>query len=206
MIESIGDYQEREAEEMRRDRRRELEARFLPQEYQMFTPGEDKDTLNQPDLLTKHIKTERPNMKVDEAFPSKYLTAADLCNSTVTVVIETMIMEEVQKGEDKKPVVYFRGKNKGLVLNKTNANTIADMHGQEMDTWGGKSISLWPTQTEFQGRAVACIRVKLGGSDGPQTSPVAQAEAFVEGVKYSNLQEINQDTNSNVVSPDDIPF
>ncbi len=133
-------------------------------------------------------------MKINDAFPSKYLAAADLNDRTVTVVIETIQMEVVgEEPKQEKPVVYFRGKQKGLVLNKTNATTIADMHGQDTDDWPGKQISIWPTQTEFKGSAVPCIRVKLGS-----TVPVAQAEAFVE--------QITPDPSQGEVPADDIPF
>jgi len=99
-------------------------------------------------------------MKISDAFPSKYISAADLNDQAVVVTIEKIRMEEIGDQEEK-PVVYFSGRNKGLVLNKTNATTIAGIHGQDTDDWVGKSISLFPTQTEFQGRAVECIRVKI---------------------------------------------
>lgn len=130
-------------------------------------------------------------MKIADAFPSKYLSAADLQDRTISVVIEIVSMEEV--GDDEKPIVYFRGKQKGLVLNKTNATTIALMHGEDTDNWTGKVIALWPTQTEFQGRAVPCIRVKLGKSPA-----VAEAEVFVE--------EIKPDPSQGEMPADDIPF
>lgn len=47
MPETRDQYQEREAEEMRRETQREREARFLPQEYQRweyFDAGEDDAT------------------------------------------------------------------------------------------------------------------------------------------------------------------
>ena len=38
-----------------------------------------------------------------------------------------------------------------MVLNKTNANTIAKMHGEETDDWAGKRIILCAREVEFQG-------------------------------------------------------
>ena len=99
-------------------------------------------------------------MRISEAFPSKYLSAADLADKTINVVIETVRLEEIGDQEEK-PVMYFKDINKGFVLNKTNATTIAGIHGDDTTEWIGKSISLFPTQTEFQGRAVECIRVKI---------------------------------------------
>lgn len=99
-------------------------------------------------------------MKINDAFPSKYLAAADLDDKTVPVEIEKVRMEEIGDQEEK-PVIYFKNQNKGMVLNKTNATTIAGIHGNDTDEWIGKMISLFPTQTEFQGKAVECIRVKI---------------------------------------------
>ena len=148
-------------------------------------------------------------MKVSDAFPSKYLAAADLAGRTVVVVIDSILVERVSE-EPKKdlPVLYFRDKNKGLALNKTNATTIEGMHGDEMDDWIGKRISLWPTQTEFNGRAVPCIRVRLGS-----TQPVAEAEEFIEKIAQPAQPEpgVTSPSPFNSIQPfappaDDIPF
>jgi hypothetical protein len=39
-------------------------------------------------------------------------------------------------------VVYFQGKQKGLVTNKTNANNIAALYGDDTDDWIGQKIML----------------------------------------------------------------
>jgi hypothetical protein len=110
-------------------------------------------------------------MDINQAFPSRYLKAADLQGKTVAVTIDRCLYEDIGSDEQK-PVVYFVNKEKGLVLNKTNANTIAEQHGFETNDWHGKAISLWPTQTDFQGRVVACIRVLLQQPAAP--APAAQ--------------------------------
>lgn len=98
-------------------------------------------------------------MKVSEAFPSQYLKAADLNGRNVSLTIKNVDIETI--GDDRKPVVYFEGKEKGLVLNKTNANTIAFTYGDDMDEWRGGEIIIFPTTTDFQGRTVDAIRVKI---------------------------------------------
>jgi hypothetical protein len=56
--------------------------------------------------------------------------------------------------------VYFKGKEKGLVLNKTNGNMIAEVAGDDdTDNWGGASIVLYPTRVDMQGKRVDAIRV-----------------------------------------------
>jgi hypothetical protein len=110
-------------------------------------------------------------MKVSEAFPSQYLKAADLNGRNVTLTIKNVDLETI--GDDRKPVAYFEGKEKGLVLNKTNANTIAFAYGDDMDEWRGGEIIIFPTTTDFQGRTVDAIRVKIPPRK-PAGSPTAQ--------------------------------
>lgn len=112
-------------------------------------------------------------MNINDAFPSKYLKASDLKNRTVNVVIENVAIERL--GNDNKVVVYFEGKDKGLVLNKTNANMIAEItEQQEMDNWIGHKIAVYPTHVDFQGKRTPAIRVEYpvnGGTLAGQPPP-----------------------------------
>jgi len=106
-------------------------------------------------------------MRVSEAFPSEYLKAADLRDRNVLVVIDHVEMKDI--GDDHKPVLFFQGKDKGMVLNKTNANNIAAAHGDDTDDWTGKEIVLFPAMVDFQGKTVQAIRVRAPrASDRPK--------------------------------------
>lgn len=98
-------------------------------------------------------------MRVSDAFPSQYLKAADLQGRTVKVTIDRYTFEEV--GDDRKPILYFVGKEKGLVLNKTNANEIAFTYGDDMDDWGGKVIELFSMMVSYQGKNMPGLRVRV---------------------------------------------
>jgi hypothetical protein len=105
-------------------------------------------------------------MKMSEAFPSKFLKAADLQGRALTVTIERVEMDDPSGKEGKgdepmKPIVYFQGKQKGLVLNKTNAGTIAHHYSDESDAWVGKALELYPDTTMYQGQMVPCLRVRV---------------------------------------------
>lgn len=97
-------------------------------------------------------------MHISTAFPSEYLKAADLQGRNISVVIERVEMRDV--GDDTKPVIYFRGKERGVVLNKTNANNIAMAYGDDTDAWTGKEVILYETMVDFQGRSVQAIRIR----------------------------------------------
>lgn len=97
---------------------------------------------------------------IRDAFPSNWLKAADLQGRSFLVKIHEVVKEEV--GKDDRLVVYFDGKGqKGLVLNKTNAEMIASKHGDDYETWGGAEVELYPDKTQFQGTLVDCIRVRI---------------------------------------------
>ncbi len=99
-------------------------------------------------------------MKLNEAFPSKWLKATDLDGQPRLVTIESVKLEAVEEGKPAKPVIALRGMTQGLVLNKTNGNILAAFLSDDTDTWTGKKIVLYPTQAEFQGKLVDCIRVR----------------------------------------------
>lgn len=98
-------------------------------------------------------------MRISGAFPSEFLRAADLQDRTVAVTMEKIEMRDI--GGDHKPVLFFQGKERGLVLNKTNANTISAVYGDESDNWSGQPLMLFPCMVDFQGRQVQAIRVRV---------------------------------------------
>lgn len=108
-------------------------------------------------------------MNIDGAFPSTYLKHADLNNRAIRLTMANVVIEEV--GDDSKPVLYFQGAKKGLVLNKINAATISTAYGHETDAWTGKVIEIYPDMTHFQGRPTPCIRVRAPLAPAPAHAP-----------------------------------
>lgn len=103
-------------------------------------------------------------MKINEMFTSQWLRAADVDgladdNDNAKLTIDNIKMETV--GDNEKPVVYFQEVDTGLVLNKTNANTLASLFGNDTDAWIGKAVYLFTTEVDFQGKQVLSIRVRM---------------------------------------------
>lgn len=98
-------------------------------------------------------------MRMSEEFPSKYLKAADLQNRDVKVAMSHVEREKI--GDDFKPVLYFKGKEKGVVLNKTNAGTIVDAYGDDTDDWGDQELILFSVMVDFQGKVAPAIRCRV---------------------------------------------
>lgn len=123
-------------------------------------------------------------MKVNDAYPSKFLTAEDLDGSDVNVTIDDVQLEEIGQGADKqkKLVLSFRGKKKGLVVNKTNANTISKvLASDDTDDWIGQTITIGPREVEFKGEMVWSIRVSLKKPGPKKPAPAPEPEPDQDG-------------------------
>ncbi len=122
--------------------------------------------------------------KLSEMFPSRYLKAADCDESDLVLTVREIKSEQVGQGKDAedKYVLYFEETEKGLVLNKTNSNTIAKLHGDDTDDWEGKKIALYATEVEFQGQVSLGIRVRLQAPRAKGKAAKAEAAALIPAV------------------------
>lgn len=116
-------------------------------------------------------------MKMSEMYPdtSTWLKAADLQKRRIIVEISHVQAEEINSNDGRKEtkaVVYFKGKEKGLVLNKTNAAQIAYMYGDEMGMWGNRQIELYPTMVDFAGKMVEAIRIAPPPGQSMESTPM----------------------------------
>jgi hypothetical protein len=119
-------------------------------------------------------------MKLTEAFPSKWLKAEDLKGQTPVVTIAGVSIEKIGQ-DDGKVVLKFRGKEKGMVCNVTNANMIAEIAGSDdTDNWFGVPIMLYVAKVDYQGRRVDAIRVDFPPANGKQQPPAPAPRAPVE--------------------------
>ena len=109
-------------------------------------------------------------MRISSAVPSDYLKAADLQGRNITVTISHVEMKDI--GGDHRPVLYFAGEGRGMVLNKTNSNTIAAAYGDDTDDWQSAELILFEAMVDFQGKTVPAIRCKI-----PPRKPVQAAQS-----------------------------
>jgi len=116
-------------------------------------------------------------MKGSDVFLSKFLKS-DQIEEDLTVTIKDVVMEEVAKGEEK-PIAYFEEIEAGLVLNKTNWGTIAEIaESDDSDDWQGTEITLYvKDDVEFQGKTVSAIRVRTKKAVKAAKKPAATKAA-----------------------------
>jgi len=99
-------------------------------------------------------------MRSNDAFPSKYIKAADVKEKPAIVVISHLAQEAVGQGQDQneKHVLYFEN-GKPLVLNRTNWDVLEGAFG-DSDDWPGHKIKLYAARCQFQGKFVDAVRVQ----------------------------------------------
>lgn len=105
---------------------------------------------------------------INDAFPSKYLKASDIEGATPIVTLDHVAFEPVGRNREMKAVLYFRGKEKGLVLNKTNAVKLTELTGSaETNDWAGARVMLYTSETQFGGETFESVRIKPVGPSAP---------------------------------------
>ena len=101
---------------------------------------------------------------IDDFYPSRYIKAGDLEDGEEILTIDSVAPESMrnpQGGPDvEKPVVTFVGVEKGLILNRTNANTISSLYGKNPDGWRGQAVTLYATTVEVAGETYDVVRVR----------------------------------------------
>jgi hypothetical protein len=112
-------------------------------------------------------------LNINEIYGGNGLKPEDLKGREATVTISDCVQVEFTENgkKEKKLELFFHKASKSLICNKTNALTIAGMYGEETDNWIGKKITLIPSQTDFKGEQVKCIRVKLTAPQQTQQAP-----------------------------------
>lgn len=122
-------------------------------------------------------------MKLSEAFPSKHIAAGDLGDADAPVTIKAVKLESMGEGAEAKDklILSFHEMPKSMICNKTNAGTIAKIHGDDTDDWIGKRISLYATEVEYAGETMLGIRVRLRAPGGAGTAPARATTAAPGG-------------------------
>lgn len=96
--------------------------------------------------------------KVSENYSGgNYLNANDISKPFNCRI--TAVDMEILRDDSEKLCCSLSGTDKLLLLNKTNAEELADMFGDDTDGWIGKEIQVYTAATTFQGKRVKAVRV-----------------------------------------------
>jgi len=121
-------------------------------------------------------------MKTSDFQQSKYLKRKDLDGPKV-VSISEVTSETFKNSSDPKPLVYFKGMRKPLILNRTNTDAIEDIAGtDEMNDWPGVKVEIFPSTVEVNGETKDCIRVRAPDqAELPTRRPIKSAKPRAKG-------------------------
>lgn len=116
-------------------------------------------------------------MNINEMYPSKYVKGQDLQGKAHTLTIARLASEKMSPRPGTPPadkwVIYFTETDKGIILNRTNAETIALLYG-DTNNWTGKRITIYPESVTIAGKAQIAIRMRAPkGQPAPQHVPPA---------------------------------
>lgn len=119
-------------------------------------------------------------MTVNDLFPSRWLSAADLpASRPVAVTVETISLEPIRQrdgSQEMRAVMRFRGARKTLILNKTQARAMAEITGTAiLQNWIGARITL-VAGTAPNGRPTIVIQ-PASNNTPPPPPPAAEAPA-----------------------------
>ncbi len=96
-------------------------------------------------------------------FTGKFLASPDIGDREVTVTIEKIVKEIVEdelKGPRPRWVIYFVGKEKGLLANRTNCTLIAALCDSRLtEKWVGHAITIAALDVKFGGETVKGLRI-----------------------------------------------
>jgi hypothetical protein len=105
-----------------------------------------------------------------DCFGGKFLKADDI-NKPFVGEIERVVGEKIDGRL--KPVIYFEGREKGVVLNSTRHKFVVGLaKSKNSDDWLGLKIGVRQGTTDFGGKEVGCIEFLMP----PKTAAEKTAE------------------------------
>lgn len=115
---------------------------------------------------------------LNEMYPSKYLKAEDLRGKDgkgwreVNLTVKSCSPEEMGgEANETKWVLHFEKTEKGLVLNRTNAVTLADGYGPDSEDWLDQKIVLFVVTVGTPQGPKPGIRVRIPSAAATSFDP-----------------------------------
>ena len=91
-----------------------------------------------------------------------YLAGDMIGQATIALTISGVTLESMNSGKggaQTKPCLHFKERNKLMVLNKTNAKTIAAILGPETENWVGARVTIGTAMVDAFGKTTRSLRI-----------------------------------------------
>lgn len=113
------------------------------------------------------------NVKELEFYQSRFLDASDLAKAQVPVKISRITTEAIRDPQDfkklvRKILIFFEGKKKPMVVNKSNFKFLRSQFGEDTDAWIGQQLLVYSVPMEAFGRTVDALRLRMQSADGEE--------------------------------------
>src|SRR5271165_4152014 len=100
-------------------------------------------------------------MLMQDLYPTKHLSGTSV-SAPIKATIDKVVVEPVGQGNERKPILYFREGHKPMILNRTNADILAQKYGHDSDDWLGAQIVIFTTPvTDPSGKVVQGLRIRF---------------------------------------------
>jgi hypothetical protein len=141
---------------------------------------------------TEHHYTHRNTTmpKVSDMIISKFLRKEDFDTDQICT-IKNVTLEDMQgdKGEQRW-VIWFRERDKGMVLNVTSIRVLEQAFGDDSDDWIGKKVKVYvDPNVSFQGKVVGGLRLmpprkQPESKTPPKEAATAASEGFDDDIPF----------------------
>jgi hypothetical protein len=114
----------------------------------------------------------------DDMYGSKYLSASDLGGNTLRVKIGKVEVADLRQQDgttQKKYALLLAGQDKAMVVNKTNAMTLANAFGKNPTGWVNQGIEIY---SEMTGLGKPGLRVRVLRAQKPIQDDMADEIPF----------------------------
>ena len=111
-----------------------------------------------------------------------FLKQEDLQGKSPKAIIASVDLEEVKDTDsqkiEKKLVMHFVGKDKAMILNKTNCEALEEICGtDDYGSWGGHAVVIYVDPTvKFGGKTVGGLRIRSANGHPVKPPPPAVRE------------------------------
>ena len=142
------------------------------------------------------------NQNITAAVLEKILVDKDLEELELTIdeaVVKTFEDEKVLS------LVFKDSENCFNLGTKTNLDRLGIMLGDDYECWGGKKITLFVDQTQYQNKPVACVRIKMKRKNKRTSAMSKAAEGLAD--QQAQLEDLQAKINKTKSGDEDpIPF
>jgi hypothetical protein len=117
-------------------------------------------------------------MKVSQMIKSKFLRKDDIEDDTPATIKKLSLEDMPGDSGDQRFVLFFKGQDKGMVLNTTTIRMLEKAFGDESDDWVGKSVIIYvDPNVSYKGQVVGGLRLR---PTSPKKTPLVTPPPVVE--------------------------